>query len=341
MSTIRAVETSYRKSHKNRHRSLALPLLIVSSLALGGVAPVANAATVDANVAVAAGEEFTYSTDGTQGRYRVFSEGVDFSQPVSVVLRLHGDGAYEYDNPSYALDDYAEVANSHNAVLIAPRTPDPASTTWWTNSQLTGNWLAGFVDDVVVGEYGFDYSDVYWMGYSGGAELLTRHFILTHPEQVSGGALLLGGGGRPWGFSNSDIASAAGTVGPLTWKTGTADNGTRPNQSWDAYSAVQQGVEFYEGRGFNTRAEFPAGVDHFGLEQAATLDVALTGWTGAPARGPVPVEPAAVEFTDPETSEPVETPAEGEQRGGDPGHHDRNRDSDNRDNYGGSSSSNW
>lgn len=255
---------------------------MAGSLALGGVAPTVSAATVDATVVEAAGEEFTYSNGGAQGHYRVFSEGVDFSQPVSVVLRLHGDGAYEYGNPSYLLDDVAAVASRHNAVVIAPRTPDPASATWWKNSELSGSWLAGFVDDVVVGEYGFDSSDIYWMGYSGGAELLTRHFILTYPEKVTGGALLLGGGGRPWGFSDSDVASAARLVGPLTWKTGTADNGTRPNQSWDAYSAVQEGVDYYQGNGFNVGAEFPAGVDHFGLEQAATLDAALTGWHGAP-----------------------------------------------------------
>lgn len=137
--------------------------------------------------------------DHDLGNVRVYTEGVDFSRPVGVVVRLHGDGAYEYHHPEYRLDGLAEIAAQHNRILVAPLTPDTGTTTWWRESEANADWLAGLMEQQVLPTYGVDRSDIWWMGYSGGAELLARELIVTEPQLVTGGAVMLGGGGRPWG----------------------------------------------------------------------------------------------------------------------------------------------
>ena len=68
--------------------------------------------------------DVAFEHDGTTSSYHVFADGIDWSEPVGVVFRLHGDGAYEYHHPEHKVSCLAEVARSHNAVLVAPRTPD-------------------------------------------------------------------------------------------------------------------------------------------------------------------------------------------------------------------------
>lgn len=214
--------------------------------------------------------------DHDLGNVRVYTEGVDFSRPVGVVVRLHGDGAYEYHHPEYRLDGLAEIAAQHNQILVAPLTPDTGTTTWWRESEANADWLAGLMEQQVLPTYGVDRSDIWWRGYSGGVELLARELIVTEPQLVTGGAVLLGGGGRPWGVDTDAAARAAAQVGPLTWVTGTADDGTDPRSPVDAHAAVREGAAWYRDQGFGPVSEFyPEGVDHFGLDQNAVLAEAM------------------------------------------------------------------
>ncbi|QGU07990.1 hypothetical protein COCCU_10355 [Corynebacterium occultum] len=219
---------------------------------------------------------YAQQTQHNFGDVRVYTEGVDFSRPVGAVIRLHGDGAYEYHNPGYLLEGLAAVAAAENKILIAPLTPDSATTTWWKNSASNADWLAELLEQQILPEYGIDRSDIWWMGYSGGAELLAHELILSEPQLVSGGALMLGGGGRPWGADPAAIAAAAEQVGPLTWVSGTADDGTDPQAPFNAYGAAQEGAAWYRAQGFGAVEEsYPQGVDHFGLNSTAILQAAL------------------------------------------------------------------
>ena len=234
--------------------------------------------------------EMSFSTGTVTGSYRIYAEGVDYSEPVSLVVRLHGDGAYEYDVPRYWLNEMAVVAEEHNAILVAPRSPDYVTDTWWENSYDTLPWLRELMFSEVLPAVGLDTDDVLWMGYSGGAELLTRSLIPHTPELATGASIMVGGGGMPYDADDTIMSDSAEIVGPLFWVTGQLDNGTKPDQPWDAYSAVQTGVDYFSRFDFDIEARFPAGVDHYGVDQPALLDEVLQGFSNGAGEIVEPVE---------------------------------------------------
>ena len=133
---------------------------------------------------------------GIRSRYHVFARGVDFSKPVGVVMRLHGDGAYEYDHPEGLLNCMASVAASHNMILVAPRTPDHEGTrTWWENIGESSEWLSGLISRLREDYDNVDTHNMWWMGYSGGAELISYGLLAQEPENITAGAIMIGGGG--------------------------------------------------------------------------------------------------------------------------------------------------
>lgn len=234
--------------------------------------------------------EKTFAAAGTTGSYRIYADGIDYSEPVTLVVRLHGDGAYEYDVPGYRLNELAVAAERNNAILVAPRTPDGWTETWWENSFDTLPWLQELMVKEVLPDVGLDSDDVLWMGFSGGAELLTRSLIPHTPQLATGAAVMVGGGGMPYNADDEVMADAAALVGPLYWVTGQLDNGTKPDQPWDAYSAVQVGVEYYGRFDFDIDADFPPDVDHFGVNQPELLDEVLQDFGRDAGRIVEPVE---------------------------------------------------
>ena len=128
---------------------------------------------------------------GIRSRYHVFARGVDFSKPVGVVMRLHGDGAYEYDHPEGLLNCMASVAASHNMILVAPRTPDHEGTrTWWENIGESSEWLSGLISQLREDYDNVDTHNMWWMGYSGGAELISYGLLAQEPENITAGAIM-------------------------------------------------------------------------------------------------------------------------------------------------------
>ncbi|WIM67501.1 hypothetical protein QP027_10420 [Corynebacterium breve] len=219
----------------------------------------------------------TFSAHGLSSPYRLYAEDVDFNKPVRLIVRLHGDGAYEYDDPSYRLDDYAAIAKKHNAVLVAPRTPDYAGhPTWWENSSVNASWLESLVTDELLPEFGLAVEDVVWSGYSGGAEILGATIIPSYPELAQNQVVMKGGGNAPAETSLRDEANEPDTVGTLYFVTGANDDGSQFNQRFNALEAAQSGAEFYRQRGYDVIEEYPNGVDHYSLDQAAILDRALS-----------------------------------------------------------------
>ncbi len=246
------------------------------ALTLGVTGAVAPAAALGSSAPAGERTNYAQQAEHSSGAVRVYTEGVDFSRPVGVVVRLHGDGAYEYHHPEYRLDGLAAVAAEDNKILVAPLTPDSATTTWWRDSEANADWLADLLEQRILPEYGVDRSDVWWMGYSGGAEILARELIATEPQLVTGGAIMLGGGGRPWGVDSAAVTAAADQVGPLTWVTGTADDGRDPRSPVNAYEAAREGAAWYRDHGFGPIVEsYPPGVDHFGLDDVSVLRTAL------------------------------------------------------------------
>lgn len=220
-------------------------------------------------------QEFT--SGDTTSSYHLFTRGVDFDEPVGVVVRLHGDGGAEFEDPDGLLNCLAAVAASQNMMLLAPLTPDvQGEETWWEDISTNLPWLNELLTQRVTQSYPVDPERVWWMGYSGGAEMITYGVLPRSPEVVTGGAVMLGGGGAPDAALEEPTSEQRRSL-DLTWVTGTLDDGSVPYASFDALTAAREGSAWYRQQGFEqVRAEYPEGEDHFSLQQARILDEALT-----------------------------------------------------------------
>lgn len=211
-----------------------------------------------------------------RSEYHLFTDGVVFddpAQPVGVVVRLHGDGDDEYRNPAGLLASLARVAASHNMVFVAPMTPHRRrGKTWWRKLYPNIRWLRAFIQDAVLTIPGVDPTRIWWMGYSGGAEMISYGIVPSAQELVTGGAVLLGGGGAPDAL---DAPLRSASV-PLTWVVGEQDDGTTSEDHFDALSAARDGSAWYRAEGFtNVRLDILPGRDHFTLPQPEILARAL------------------------------------------------------------------
>lgn len=216
--------------------------------------------------------EHTYTLGRRSSTYRVYDTGVDRTEPVGVLVRLHGDGAYEYDHSPTFVACLATIAASRNLVLVIPRSPS-RDLTWWTRLDRNVDWLSAFQRDRVLTLEGVDPQRVWWMGYSGGAEMITYGLLPTQGDLVTGGALMLGGGGAPSsGLGAGTVPASRRTDLPLTWVTGMHDDGSDPAAEFDALSAAHAGAAFYREAGFSsTVTDFARDEDHFTLDQVAIL----------------------------------------------------------------------
>ncbi|EXF25542.1 hypothetical protein BG28_12850 [Nesterenkonia sp. AN1] len=220
-------------------------------------------------------QEFT--SGDTTSSYHLFTRGVDFDEPVGVVVRLHGDGGAEFENPDGLLNCLAAVAASQNMVLLAPLTPDvQGEVTWWQDISTNLPWLNDLLTERVTQSFPVDPERVWWMGYSGGAEMITYGVLPRTPEVVTGGAVMIGGGGAPQIAVEEPSAEQRLSL-DLIWVTGTLDDGSVPYAPFDAVTATREGSAWYRQQGFKqVMAEYPEGEDHFSLQQARILDEALT-----------------------------------------------------------------
>lgn len=219
----------------------------------------------------------TFTAHGLTGRYHVIDAGVDPAKPVGLVIHLHGDGAREYHDPSGRSTCLAAVAASHNALLVVPRTPDTTGEpTWWENLDGQRDWLESLVNDRLLPGLPVDRNRITWMGYSGGAEMLS-YGILTGPrELVTAGAVMVGGGGAPETLDTSATRNQRATM-QLWWVTGQQDTGRNSASSFNAVRAARTGAQFYQDEGFGgVRLDLLPGHDHFDMPDARILDDLLT-----------------------------------------------------------------
>lgn len=216
----------------------------------------------------------TFVSADIEGEYNIYARGIDRSKPVGLVVRLHGDGATDFDDPDDMSACLAEVAAAHNMITVVPKTPDPSDDlTWWENIPPNMAWVGALINEEIIPAYGIDPQLVEWMGYSGGSEMLTYGVLAAHPEWVTLGALMLGGGGAPMTVLSRASDDQLQHL-PLTWMTGLEDRGA--DNDFDALAKAQNGVDFYEYLGFEniTRMWLPD-VDHGNLPHAQALEAEL------------------------------------------------------------------
>lgn len=281
----------------------ALTTGAVTTGALAGTtSPARGTLTAGATMTDVTSVAFTDS-GGLAGTYHLYGAGLPTSG-AGLVVHLHGDGAYEYLNPT---DNYClagnrgmvAVAKAKGYALLVPKAPDTTGTvTWWEAGARNAQWLAELMQSVYA-TYGIDNSKVWLVGYSGGAEFISYYFVPAYGKAriAGGGALILGGGGGPPAVTPVGWDSTFKAAFPMSWVTGGQDDGTYSDDGFDALTAASAGRTYYQGQGFTTTLQTPAGIGHEidGMFGPALDDLlpTLSGYS-PPSRTPGTTRPALV-----------------------------------------------
>ena len=219
-------------------------------------------------------DEVIFRSGGTESSYRVYSHGIDWDEPVGVVVRLHGDGAYEYLYSQRLSSCLAAVAASHNMILVQPLTP-AEDLTWWKELRANTEWLEALYDEEISSLDAVDPEHVWWMGYSGGAEMISYGLLPAAGRIITAGAILVGGGGSP-GNSGHTVPAERVAHLPLHWATGQRDTGEDPREPFDALTAAVEGADAYRAQGFGAvSTDFWRDDNHFSIDQVEILHQVL------------------------------------------------------------------
>jgi hypothetical protein len=237
-------------------------------------------------------QSFTAS-NGLSSQYHLFGAGVPTNRPVGLLLQFHGDGAYEFHNPSssYSLGGSSGIvaqAKSRGMLTIAALSPDKqGSVTWWEQGGANADYVRDLVQKVAYDRYDIDTSNVWLVGYSGGAQFITQFFLPKHSSMIDGGgSVVFGGGGTPR-VPVTPFASGLTQKFWMHWYTGLEDDGR--GGSYNALRDARAGSEYYAGRSFRTSLETPAGVGHGGLPFGKVVGQQLSAHAAAPVTSTVPV----------------------------------------------------
>ncbi|MDO4641326.1 MAG: hypothetical protein Q4A84_06450 [Neisseria sp.] len=228
----------------------------------------------------------TISFTGPSGQtssYRIYGDHLEEdSAPYGLLVYLHGDGADEFDDAqSKTLQAYADIARKHNLLMIAPKTPDRGSLTWW-KKESSPTYLSELLQEVYR-RYPIDKSRIWLVGYSGGAETISYNLLTDHSNLFQGGGALLIGGG---GFSNDTSfglkpSSQLKQNFVLKWLIGEKDTDGQEeaDPGFDALDAAKQAYRRYRNEGFSASLEIVPNVGHYNINREygpATLDKLIT-----------------------------------------------------------------
>lgn len=291
------IETSrYTPKPKSPKNSDEKPPMVVSGLDRkpllqddGNATPTSNSTApqhIDNAIPISTqtSQSFT-SPAGTTSQYHLFANNIDWSKPVNVIVRLHGDGG---TNSVKEFDDYhngllsavAPDASQKNAIVLAPKSPDrTGAITWWEESKRNDEWLTSLIKDKLLSNPSIDTSRFYWTGYSGGGEFLSYHYIAQHPELMTGGVLFCAGGGSSADKESLVASSSVKRDLPLSWRVGSLDDGTHAYDGYDALSSTSWGYEAYKRQGFtNAERIVIPGKDHYTIDQREMINETLLKW---------------------------------------------------------------
>lgn len=246
---------------------IAVTVLAVAVVGMSPAVAAPEADSSDGGSNDATSQTFRSPSTGQVGSYHLWASGLDTSRPVGLMLQFHGDGGFEFDNPDspYSLGGskgLREQARRHNMILVALRSPNSGSPVWWRSGGKKADYVRDLVQQVVYAHHDIAKDRSWLVGYSGGAEFITRYLLPKHHSLFAGGgAVLFGGGGKPV-VSAEPFDSAFAAAFPMHWYTGARDDGTCGDSDYDALSDAREGSSFYRNEGFPATLEKPAGLCH-------------------------------------------------------------------------------
>ncbi len=221
------------------------------------------------------------ASNGVTSEYRLYP--ADGPGPSGLILYLHGDGAYSYNNPG-SLANLRRVAAEQNMALLVPLVPNGAEKAWWKQPERHTVFVHDLMQSIVFDQYQVDKSRVVLSGFSGGTDFLSLYYIPSYWEtlECGGGAVLLGGGGKPFqeissgGFNDNIKANFR-----LHYYTGQDDNGVITDDcdsDYDALETSRAGAAYYTNQGFQVTSEHPDGINHCNVSDAAIVDQQIGKW---------------------------------------------------------------
>lgn len=252
--------TRIRKMRAGTLAALTVPAIMGATL------------TAPAHATVASGTYRSYTApNGLNSQYHVYANGIDWSKPVGVVFYIDGDywrnDQSKIHSPEQGmLPAMGRIANARNMVFVPVVSPDKNASgngiTWWENLDANGDYFRSFAQQFISSN-GIDPSQVWTMGYSGGAEFITYELNADRQGtwRSGGGSILVAGGGyeRMQTEAPQNIKNQ-----PMYWWVGAADtSGTTNPPTWSARGAVEQGYAAYRNSGFtNTQMKLIPGFSH-------------------------------------------------------------------------------
>jgi len=285
-----ARHTAARSSWHRFTAALGVVVAVAAAAVVVGVSSAAaapEAGGADRGVDDAPSQTFRSPSTGRVGRYRIWANGLDTSRSVGLMLQFHGDGGAEFDRPdsAYSLGGAAglrEQARRHNMILVALRSPDGGSPVWWRSGGVKADYVRDLVEQVVYAHHDVARDRSWLVGYSGGAEFITRFLLPKHSSLFGGGgAVLFGGGGEPVVDGDSFAPTFVADF-PMYWYTGASDDGTCADSDYNALGDAREGSSFYRTAGFPVTLRTPAGLCHdltgrFGPVTGERLDLRYGG----------------------------------------------------------------
>lgn len=252
--------------------TIAVPAIIGSTL------------TVPAQATVASGTYLDYTApNGLSSQYHVYANGIDWTKPVGVVFYFDGDYWQNKESLIHqpnqgSLDAMGRIANARNMIFVPVISPDKNAAgdgiTWWEDQDANGDFFRSFAQKFIA-DSGVDPSQVWTMGYSGGAEFIT--YELNADRQGtwrSGGGSIMVGGGSNEGMQTQAPQNIKSQ--PMYWWVGDKDVAGATNPpTWSALAAVETGYNRYTQEGFNTRIKHIPNLRHHDYDLSLILAQSL------------------------------------------------------------------
>jgi predicted peptidase len=292
------IDKNRRSAAQRSSRHLAAALVLVGALAAAAAIDAAPAMARTAAPAAprhggsvsslvdATFQTFRSPSTGRVGKYHIWASGLDTSRSIGLMLQFHGDGAFEFDNPAspYSFGGAGGLrtqAKRHNMILVALRSPDSGSPAWWRGGEVKADYVRDLVEQVVYAHHDIAKDRTWLVGYSGGAEFVTRYLLPKHSSLFRGGGAVLFGGGGKSVVRGSPFDPTFVAAFPMHWYTGASDDGTCGDSDYDALSDAKEGSSFYRKAGFSATLETPRGTCHdltgrFGPVTGKRLDLRYT-----------------------------------------------------------------
>ena len=239
---------------------------------------------------------------GTSSSYHLLGRP---AQPQGLVVYLDGDGMAGHDamtdparagaGPLGGSGGLVDIAERRGLYVLSIRTPS-ADATFWRDLGRNTNYVTELVSKISA-ELGT--TRVAWVGYSGGAQLLTKGVLAREPQACTLTAIAAGGGGP-----QSVPDPPAGGACPLLWATGTADVATAAPDGYDALRDAQAGAGAYAARGWPAMIWTPQDVDHTGIrtQLGSLLDFQLNQLPTQKSSDPAPTTQASPRTSAPSTT---------------------------------------